>query len=149
MERSVGCGHDASGEVVYPHPLGLCRRAHALRKENIAVPEKLQRLQRNFNQALQEFGEVETWSRHSFPKLKFSKNLLALVGHLNSKILPLYKKQCLARNHSLTHKEWSAMEDSSLKGRKGHATTPAEVDKVIDSAKTMRSVFKTAVIEES
>ena len=47
-----------SREVVHSHSLGLRRRADALPEENIAVPEKLQCLQRNFNQALQEFGEV-------------------------------------------------------------------------------------------
>ena len=50
----------------------------------------LQRLQRNFNQALQEFREMEPCLRHSFSKLKFSKDLLALFGCMGSKILPLY-----------------------------------------------------------
>ena len=85
-----GRGHAAFREVVYTHPLRLPRRADAFPEENITVSEKLQRLQKNFNQALQEFREVEPCSRHSFPKLKFSKDLLALVGYLNSKILPLY-----------------------------------------------------------
>ena len=72
------------------HPLELRRRANALPEENITVSEKLGHLQRNFNQALQKFGELEPCSRHSFPELKFSKDLSALVGYLNSKILPLH-----------------------------------------------------------
>ena len=87
--EELGRGHAATREVVYSHPLKMRGRANALPEENIAVPEKL-RLQRDFNQRLQEFGEVELCSRHSFSKLKFSKDLLALVGYLNIKILPLY-----------------------------------------------------------
>ena len=41
--------HYISGEVVYSHHLGLRSRADALPEENIAVPDNLQCLQRNFN----------------------------------------------------------------------------------------------------
>ena len=47
-----GRGHAASRDVVYSHPLGLRHHADALPENNIAVPEKLQPLQRDFNQAL-------------------------------------------------------------------------------------------------
>ena len=78
------------GDIVYSDTLGLHRHAVALAERNIEVPKNLQRLQRNFHHTLQEFGVSETCLRHSFPKLKFSKDLLALFGYLNSKILPLY-----------------------------------------------------------
>ena len=84
------CGHNISGEVVYSHSLEPRRCTDALSKENITVPENLRRLQRNFNQSLQKFKEAEPCSRHSFSKLNSCKDLIALVGYLNSKILPLY-----------------------------------------------------------
>ena len=71
--------HDASGKVVSLHALELRRRADVLPEENIAVLEHLQSHRKNFNHVLQEFGEVKPCLRHSFPKFKFSKDLLALV----------------------------------------------------------------------
>ena len=76
--------------MVYPHPLQLHCRVDALPKENIAVGEHLRHLHRNFNHALREFGEVESYLKHPFTRLKFAKDLRALVGYLNSNILPLY-----------------------------------------------------------
>ena len=46
--EQCGRGYEASGEVVYPHPLWLRRRVDVLPEENIAVPENLQRLKRKF-----------------------------------------------------------------------------------------------------
>ena len=71
VEEEHGRGHNASEKVVYPHPLGLCRRADAISQGNTAVPENL-RLHRNSNHALQKFGKVEPCLRHSFLKLKFA-----------------------------------------------------------------------------
>ena len=52
-------GHDVSREVVYPHALRFRRRGKALFEEKMAVPEHLQRLQRNLDNALQEIGELQ------------------------------------------------------------------------------------------
>ena len=83
-----GRGHDASGKVVYPHRLGLHDRDGPLPEEDTAVPEHLQRFYKNFNHNLKEFGKVEPRLRYFYLKLKFAKDLLALVGYLNSKISP-------------------------------------------------------------
>ena len=74
-------------QVVHPHASRLGYRADALSEKITPVPEHPQRLQRNFNHALQGFGEVELCSRYSLPKIRFSKDLLVLV--LNKKILVL------------------------------------------------------------
>ena len=77
------------GKIVYLPALKPCWRVNTSAL-NSAVLRQLQHRQRNIDHGIYEFREVESFSRYYFPKLKFSKDSLALVAYLNVEILPLY-----------------------------------------------------------
>ena len=59
----------------------IVKNADALFEQNFAVQEYLQSIQRKFNHALQEFGEVEPCSGHSLPKLKMAETAAGRIVH--------------------------------------------------------------------